>query len=390
MTTFYDILRIRTRASAETIEVAYRKLLERYDPDKHEALPADAATRVRHIMAAYFVLSDPAKRQHYDTHLAKKFPPSGSGGAEVPEPWRSTPSRAAPLSPRIICPAPSCAPALDYAGFGRRYVAVTLDVFIVLVPLLVVAALLTRAVGIRLDDQANWRVASGAAAVCFVILFWIYNAVQISGSHRSTWGMRALLVQVVDANTLSRVAFAKATRRYFVCLVWALPFFAGYLIQPFTKRRQALHDIVADTVVLASGKLSAAALVALTVLGLAIPLIGVVAAVGLPAYHDYALRTEIGQALAIGEGAKRAVESYYRTHRSVPATLAAANAPRPPVLARYQLSLDPASGLIVIRFDPLLSDKTIMYAPGLDQQGDLSLLCVNQGVPAQYLRGCSN
>jgi uncharacterized RDD family membrane protein YckC len=269
-------------------------------------------------------------------------------------------------------------------------VAVVLDAFIIIVPLLALGALLTGALGVSLDDQSNWGMVSGAAALCFLILFWLYNAVQISGSHRSTWGMRALLVQVVDANTLRRVEFAKATRRYFVSLISALLFFIGYLIQPFTKQRQALHDIVADTVVLATGKLSAAAVAVLTVLGIAIPLIGIVAAVGLPAYQEYALRTEIGEALDIGEGAKKAVGDYYRTNRSVPATLAAAKAPRPPADARYQLNLDPASGLIVIKFDPLLSDKTIMYAPGLDQHGDLSLLCVNQGVPAKYLHGCNN
>lgn len=390
MTTFYDILRIKPRASQETIEVAYRKLLDRYDPDKHKALPANAGTRVRHIMAAYFVLSDPAKRQQYDARLAEKFPPPQTIGAELAIPCRSAPPRAAPLSARSLSVTPSSALPLVYAGFGRRYVAVMLDVFIIFVPLLVVGALLTGAIGIRLDEQSNWSIASGVAAVCFVILFWIYNAVQISGSHRSTWGMRALLVQVVDANTLTRVEFAKVTRRYFVSLISALLFFVGYLIQPFTKRRQALHDIVADTIVLASGKLSAAAVAVLTVVGIAIPLTGVVAAVALPVYQEYVLRTEIGEALDIGEGAKKAVETYYRTNRSVPATLAAANAPQPPARARYQLSLDPASGLIIIKFDPLLSDKTIMYAPGLDPHGDLSLLCVNQGVPAKYLRGCNS
>jgi len=391
MTTFYDILRIKPRASPDTIEVAYRKLLDRYDPDKHQALPADAGTRVRHIMAAYFVLSDPAKRHQYDARLAEKFPPPQGADAEPAIPRRSAPPRAAPQSTRIISLTPSAAlAALPYAGFGRRYTAVALDVFIILVPLLVVGALLTGASGIRLDDQPNRGIAGGAGALCFVILFWIYNAVQISGSHRSTWGMRALLVQVVDANTLTRVEFARATRRYFVSLISALLFFIGYLIQPFTKRRQALHDIVADTVVLASGRLSTAALAVLTVLGIAIPLTGVIAAVGLPAYREYALRSEIGEALDIGEGAKKAVESYYRTNRSVPLTLATANAPQPPAHARYQLSFDPGSGLIVIKFDPLLSDKTIMYAPGLDQHGDLSLLCVNQGVPAKYLRGCNS
>jgi uncharacterized RDD family membrane protein YckC len=298
--------------------------------------------------------------------------------------------------PRAPRPAPivlaNTAPAGPvYASFGRRYAAATLDLLLVAVPLLVVGILLTSALGVTIDDQADRVWESILAAFCLITLFWIYNALLISGSYRSTWGMRALMLQTVDAHSLAQIDFTTATRRYFASLLSALVFFIGYLIQPFTKRRQALHDMMAGTVVLTTGKASVPLVAILTVLGIAVPAAGAAAVIALPAYQDYAVETEIAEAVKIADAAKTAVEAYYRANRAVPATLAAAGAPQPAANARYLLSLDPASGLIIVKFNlPPVSDKTIMYAPGLDQQGNLSLLCVNQGVPPKYLRGCNS
>ena len=115
------------------------------------------------------------------------------------------------------------------------------------------------------------------------------------------------------------------------------------------------------------------------------------AAIALPAYRDYAMQAQIGEALEVGDVSRRAVEAYFRVNRAVPPSLDAAGAPRPPADAPYRLTMNPQSGLIIIAFDlPPVKDKMIMYAPGLDQAGNLTLLCVNQGVPTKYMRGCNS
>ncbi|HXM59013.1 MAG TPA: RDD family protein, partial [Candidatus Dormibacteraeota bacterium] len=46
-----------------------------------------------------------------------------------------------------------------------------------------------------------------------------------------------------------RVSFGRATGRYFGKIVSALVLFVGYLMIPFSDRRQALHDLMAGTLV---------------------------------------------------------------------------------------------------------------------------------------------
>jgi len=61
----YATLGVAKGASAEEIKKAHRKLVRRYHPDRN---PGDAAAeeRFKEVQAAYDVLSDEEKRQHYD------------------------------------------------------------------------------------------------------------------------------------------------------------------------------------------------------------------------------------------------------------------------------------------------------------------------------------
>ncbi|MYA79205.1 MAG: RDD family protein, partial [Acidobacteriia bacterium] len=47
-----------------------------------------------------------------------------------------------------------------------------------------------------------------------------------------------------------RISFLRATGRFFVKLLSAMLMMIGYLIQPFTEKRQALHDMMAGCLVL--------------------------------------------------------------------------------------------------------------------------------------------
>ena len=66
MPDYYAILGITRGASAEEIKRAYRKLARQSHPDANPADP-HAEERFKQIGEAYEVLSDPAKRQQYDT-----------------------------------------------------------------------------------------------------------------------------------------------------------------------------------------------------------------------------------------------------------------------------------------------------------------------------------
>jgi len=62
---YYEVLGVDRSASPSDIKKSYRKLALKYHPDRNKA--PDAEDRFKEISEAYAVLSDPEKRQQYDT-----------------------------------------------------------------------------------------------------------------------------------------------------------------------------------------------------------------------------------------------------------------------------------------------------------------------------------
>jgi uncharacterized RDD family membrane protein YckC len=79
---------------------------------------------------------------------------------------------------------------------------------------------------------------------------WLYHALMESSGWQGTIGKRALRVVVTDM-TGGRVNFAKATGRYFSRFVTNLiPLGIGYAFAGFTQRKQAVHDLISNCLVL--------------------------------------------------------------------------------------------------------------------------------------------
>ena len=91
---------------------------------------------------------------------------------------------------------------------------------------------------------------AGLFAIGVALSFgWLYEALLLSSSYQATVGKMALGIVVTDMEG-RRLSFGRATGRYFAKLVSGITFGLGYIIQPFTKNRQALHDIIAGTLVM--------------------------------------------------------------------------------------------------------------------------------------------
>ena len=69
---YYNILGITKGASAADIKKAYRKLALKYHPDKTKGDKA-LEDKFKKISEAYAVLSDPEKKQQYDTYGSADF-----------------------------------------------------------------------------------------------------------------------------------------------------------------------------------------------------------------------------------------------------------------------------------------------------------------------------
>lgn len=73
---YYAALGVLPHAEDVVIRAAYKALAQRYHPDRFSGLPEEANRRMAEINEAYSVLSDPAKRNEYDSFRGSRTQPS--------------------------------------------------------------------------------------------------------------------------------------------------------------------------------------------------------------------------------------------------------------------------------------------------------------------------
>ncbi len=118
---------------------------------------------------------------------------------------------------------------ITYSSLGRRFVAVLLDALILMIPCAIAARILPVVGG--------------------VIIAFLYTPVFEASAAQATIGKQLMGIQVSDLNG-RRISFRAAVVRFFMKFVSSVLFFLGYLIAVFTAKKQTLHDLVADTVVI--------------------------------------------------------------------------------------------------------------------------------------------
>jgi molecular chaperone DnaJ len=79
---YYEVLGVTRTASVEEIKSAYRKCALKWHPDRHPEDKAEAEVKFRESTEAYSVLSDPQKRQIYDTYGHAGLSGAGAGGVD--------------------------------------------------------------------------------------------------------------------------------------------------------------------------------------------------------------------------------------------------------------------------------------------------------------------
>jgi uncharacterized RDD family membrane protein YckC len=149
----------------------------------------------------------------------------------------------------------------NYAGFWRRAVAAVVDGMILQGGSAAVglAAGFMAALIQSEDSDMTGRYAHRpeevilqyvalSVALSFAI-GWLYYAAFESSSRRATPGKSLVGIYVSDAEG-RRVSFLRASLRYFAKTLSAATFLVGYVMAGVTRRKQALHDRVARTLVL--------------------------------------------------------------------------------------------------------------------------------------------
>ena len=120
----------------------------------------------------------------------------------------------------------------EYAGIWRRFLAIVID-----------AIILSAATGAAVAATFGKGFALGFVAP------WLYEAVMMSSEWQATVGKRVMSIVVTDVDG-KRISFGRATGRHFAKYISAFLLGIGFIIAAFTAKRQALHDMIAETVVI--------------------------------------------------------------------------------------------------------------------------------------------
>ncbi len=142
---------------------------------------------------------------------------------------------------------------MRFAGFWRRFGAWSLDLALVTFATVPVALFLIWMMeGLHADLRmklGHARYLAGLGAVfSWVIGDWLYNAQMQSGPRQATFGKRCFRLRVTSSRG-RRITFAQASARHFAKFLSAFIAFIGFIMAAWTRKRQALHDMVADTIV---------------------------------------------------------------------------------------------------------------------------------------------
>ncbi len=121
-----------------------------------------------------------------------------------------------------------------------------------------------------------------------------------------------------------------------------------------------------------------------------IAIIAILAAIAIPAYQDYVIRSQVSEGLSLAEGAKTAVWDYVSNNGRMPSNNESAGLPATPesIAGKYVSSVTIAGGLITVAYNTPksnsnLQSSTLLLSP-ITHAGSIEWKCSATAKP-QYL-----
>jgi uncharacterized RDD family membrane protein YckC len=84
--------------------------------------------------------------------------------------------------------------------------------------------------------------------VIVIVGTWLYYALMESSEKQATLGKMAVGIKVTGMNG-ARISFGNATGRFFGKILSGLIMYVGFIMVAFTDKKQGLHDMMANTLV---------------------------------------------------------------------------------------------------------------------------------------------
>ncbi|HZF97755.1 MAG TPA: RDD family protein [Pseudoxanthomonas sp.] len=146
-----------------------------------------------------------------------------------------------------------------HAGFWKRTAAYLIDAMVVGIAAQIVQMVLAAVFfGMNLSSFASspetlFSSTSGLVFLAMIylfplMLFGVYYATFHASSKQATLGKMAIGIKVVRGDG-RRITLGRGIGRFFAFILSALILYIGYLMAAFTERKQGLHDMVCDTLV---------------------------------------------------------------------------------------------------------------------------------------------
>lgn len=230
----------------------------------------------------------------------------------------------------------------------------------------------------------------------FAAVPWLYHALFASSRRQATPGKMACGLKLTSLSG-ERIGFGRATARYFASWLTSLTFLVGYLTVAFTRKRQSLHDLIARTVVVGAkvepAQVAGAApaqqlsgwVVALIAAGCSIFPLGILAAIAIPAYHDYTIRSQVVEGIQLAADYKAGVEAYLDDNGRWPESEAdladRASLEQSVAGSRTVDSIEVWNGTVVIAYgpkaNPRIREHLVSLRPFVTDEGRVVWQCGN-------------
>ena len=124
-----------------------------------------------------------------------------------------------------------------------------------------------------------------------------------------------------------------------------------------------------------------------------VAIIGILAAIAIPAYQDYTIRAQVSEGMSLADGAKTAMAEYYTNKGSFPATNAAAGlATAASIKGNYVSSVNvgTTAGQIQVAYggpqaNSKITSSSILILSATTNAGSVSFTCKSTTIPQKYL-----
>ena len=284
--------------------------------------------------------------------------------------------------------------AMNYAGFWVRLLAAFLDILVLgawLILLIVIIAALVAFSGRDdiLHDPTSATLFYGG--IVFMVL--AYYILLESSTGGATFGKRWMNIKVMDKMG-NQLSVTRAAARFIARLLSFSALNIGFLSQPFTRRKQALHDMFASTVVVSandSRKISIMATLLVLFMALMVPVLAILSTAGLPVFQQQILKVQLNNGVQTGRQATLAVARFYHDNGRVPSAIG--DTGRKISLSPHVagIEINQKNGEITVLFSEATRNairrKNLIFTPTLQADSSISWKCHSADIEARYLPG---